>query len=156
MFNTLAVRVLPFSFRKIPRAVNFVPKRTCLIQDRFYHHMKSWNFASIVVGALSLAMGCFTGSAATYYVGSIASLTSRIGSQVARRLWLHHNYLHDFVSPRGNGAEAIRLGLSGPSLSTGNRPQSAPALLPAPTAVKPKPFNLLDAFQPFSTLCCTL
>ena len=42
------------------------------------------------------------------------------GSQVARRLWVHHNYFHDFVSPGGNGAETIRLGLSGLSLSTGN------------------------------------
>jgi hypothetical protein len=42
------------------------------------------------------------------------------GSQVARRLWVHHNYFHDFTSPGGNGAETIRLGLSGLSLSTGN------------------------------------
>ena len=42
--------------------------------------MKWWNFASIIVGVLSFAMGCFTSSAATYYVGSIASLTSRLGS----------------------------------------------------------------------------
>src|SRR3954454_4191655 len=42
------------------------------------------------------------------------------GSQVARRLWVHHNYFHDFSSPGGNGAETIRLGLSGLSLSTGN------------------------------------
>jgi hypothetical protein len=42
------------------------------------------------------------------------------GSQVARRLWVHHNYFHDFTSPGGNGAETIRWGLSGLSLSTGN------------------------------------
>ncbi len=42
------------------------------------------------------------------------------GSQVARRLWVHHNYFHDFKSPGGNGAETIRWGLSGLSLSTGN------------------------------------
>ncbi len=42
------------------------------------------------------------------------------GNQVARRLWVHHNYFHDFTSPGGNGAETIRLGLSGLSLSTGN------------------------------------
>jgi hypothetical protein len=41
------------------------------------------------------------------------------GSQVARRLWVHHNYFHDFTSPGGNGAETIRLGLSGLSMSTG-------------------------------------
>jgi hypothetical protein len=41
------------------------------------------------------------------------------GSQVARRLWVHHNYFHDFVSPGGNGAETIRWGLSGLSLSNG-------------------------------------
>jgi hypothetical protein len=42
------------------------------------------------------------------------------GTQVARRLWVHHNYFHDFTSPGGNGAETIRWGLSGLSLSTGN------------------------------------
>jgi len=42
------------------------------------------------------------------------------GSQVARRLWVHHNYFHDFSSPGGNGAETIRWGLSGLSLSTGD------------------------------------
>src|SRR4051812_23645269 len=42
------------------------------------------------------------------------------GSQVARRLWVHHNYFHDFTSPGGNGAETIRWGLSGLSLSIGN------------------------------------
>ncbi len=42
------------------------------------------------------------------------------GSQVARNLWVHHNYFHDFRSPGGNGAETIRWGLSGLSLSTGN------------------------------------
>jgi hypothetical protein len=51
-----------------------------------------------------------------------------------------HNYFHDFTSPGGNGAETIRCGLSGLSLSTGmcefghNRqhlvkePRRAPAL----------------------------
>lgn len=42
------------------------------------------------------------------------------GSQVARRLWVHHNYFHNFSSPGGNGAETIRWGLSGLSLSTGD------------------------------------
>jgi hypothetical protein len=42
------------------------------------------------------------------------------GGQVARRLWVHHNYFHDFKKPGGNGAETIRLGLSGLSMSTGN------------------------------------
>jgi hypothetical protein len=41
------------------------------------------------------------------------------GSQVAQRLWVHHNYFHDFKSPGGNGAETIRWGLSGLSLSDG-------------------------------------
>ena len=41
------------------------------------------------------------------------------GSQVARRLWVHHNYFHDFTSPGGNGAETILWGLSGLSLSNG-------------------------------------
>jgi poly(beta-D-mannuronate) lyase len=42
------------------------------------------------------------------------------GTQVARRLWIHHNHFHDFTAPGGNGAETIRLGLSGSSLSTGD------------------------------------
>jgi poly(beta-D-mannuronate) lyase len=41
------------------------------------------------------------------------------GSQIARRVWIHHNYFHDFISPGGNGAETIRFGLSGLSLSDG-------------------------------------
>jgi chondroitinase B-like protein len=41
------------------------------------------------------------------------------GSQIARRVWIHHNYFHDFTSPGGNGAETIRFGLSGLSLSDG-------------------------------------
>ena len=41
------------------------------------------------------------------------------GSQIAQRVWIHHNYFHDFTSPGGNGAETIRFGLSGLSLSNG-------------------------------------
>jgi poly(beta-D-mannuronate) lyase len=41
------------------------------------------------------------------------------GSQIARRVWIHHNHFHDFTSPGGNGAETIRFGLSGLSLSDG-------------------------------------
>jgi len=52
-------------------------------------------------------------------LGEMLDITGS-GSQVARRLWVHHNYFHDFVSPGGNGAETIRWGLSGLSLSTGN------------------------------------
>jgi hypothetical protein len=51
-------------------------------------------------------------------LGEMLDITGS-GSQVARRLWVHHNYFHDFVSPGGNGAETIRWGLSGLSLSTG-------------------------------------
>jgi poly(beta-D-mannuronate) lyase len=40
-------------------------------------------------------------------------------AQVARRLWIHHNYFHDFKNAHGNGAETIRFGLSGYSMSTG-------------------------------------
>lgn len=42
------------------------------------------------------------------------------GSQVARRLHIHRNYFHDFTSAGENGAETIRFGLSGLSMSTGN------------------------------------
>jgi Chondroitinase B len=41
------------------------------------------------------------------------------GSQIAQHVWIHHNYFHDFTSPGGNGAETIRFGLSGLSLSNG-------------------------------------
>ena len=41
------------------------------------------------------------------------------GSQVAQRLWIHHNYFHDFADAGGNGAETIRFGLSGLSMSKG-------------------------------------
>jgi poly(beta-D-mannuronate) lyase len=41
------------------------------------------------------------------------------GSQIAQRVWIHHNYFHDFTSPGVNGAETIRFGLSGLSLSNG-------------------------------------
>jgi poly(beta-D-mannuronate) lyase len=41
------------------------------------------------------------------------------GSQIAQHVWIHHNYFHDFLSPGGNGAETIRFGLSGLSLSNG-------------------------------------
>jgi len=41
-------------------------------------------------------------------------------SQVARRLWVHHNYFHDFAAQTANGAETIRWGLSGISLSEGD------------------------------------
>jgi Chondroitinase B len=41
------------------------------------------------------------------------------GSQIAQYVWIHHNYFHDFTSPGGNGAETIRFGLSGLSLSDG-------------------------------------
>jgi poly(beta-D-mannuronate) lyase len=51
-------------------------------------------------------------------VGNMLSV-SGVGSQVARRLWVHHNYFHDFSNAGANGAETIRFGLSQLSLSTG-------------------------------------
>ena len=41
------------------------------------------------------------------------------GTQIARRVWIHHNYFHDFSNAGENGAETIRFGLSGLSMSTG-------------------------------------
>ena len=43
------------------------------------------------------------------------------GSQIAQRVHIHHNYFHDFTSPGpgSNGAETIRFGLSGLSMSKG-------------------------------------
>jgi poly(beta-D-mannuronate) lyase len=51
-------------------------------------------------------------------LGNMISVTGT-GSQVARRLWIHHNYFHDFQNAHGNGAETIRFGLSGLSMSRG-------------------------------------
>lgn len=43
------------------------------------------------------------------------------GSQIAQRLYIHHNYFNDFASQGGkNGAEAFQFGLSGFSLSSSN------------------------------------
>jgi poly(beta-D-mannuronate) lyase len=43
------------------------------------------------------------------------------GSQIAERLWIHHNYFYNFQSQGGkNGAEAFQFGLSGFSLSKSN------------------------------------
>jgi len=43
------------------------------------------------------------------------------GSQIAQRLWVHHNYFANFKSQGGkNGAEAFQFGLSGFSLSSSN------------------------------------
>jgi len=43
------------------------------------------------------------------------------GSQIAERLWIHHNYFLNFVNQGGaNGAEALQFGLSGFSLSSSN------------------------------------
>ncbi len=41
------------------------------------------------------------------------------GSQIARRAWIHHNHFHDFAVAHNNGAETLRFGLSGLSLSIG-------------------------------------
>ncbi|HUR57244.1 MAG TPA: polysaccharide lyase 6 family protein [Opitutaceae bacterium] len=51
-------------------------------------------------------------------VGNMINVTGA-GTQVARNLWIHHNYFHDFTNARENGAETIRFGLSGLSMSTG-------------------------------------
>lgn len=40
------------------------------------------------------------------------------GKQIAERLWIHHNYFHNFSRQNGNGAEAVQFGLSGYSLSS--------------------------------------
>lgn len=42
------------------------------------------------------------------------------GKQIAERLWIHHNYFHNFSQQTGNGAEAVQFGLSGFSLSSSN------------------------------------
>jgi len=51
-------------------------------------------------------------------LGNMINVTGT-GSQVARNLHIHHNYFHDFANAHGNGAETIRFGLSGLSMSTG-------------------------------------
>ncbi|WEK18345.1 MAG: polysaccharide lyase 6 family protein [Candidatus Pedobacter colombiensis] len=43
-----------------------------------------------------------------------------VGKQIAERLWIHHNYFHNFAQQSGNGAESVQFGLSGFSLSSSN------------------------------------
>ncbi|HEX6431851.1 MAG TPA: chondroitinase-B domain-containing protein [Niastella sp.] len=42
------------------------------------------------------------------------------GSQIAQRLWIHHNYFYKQFPGGGNGAETLQFGLSGLSLSSSN------------------------------------
>jgi len=42
------------------------------------------------------------------------------GSQIAQRLWIHHNYFFNQVAQTGNGNETLQFGLSGYSLSNSN------------------------------------
>lgn len=42
-----------------------------------------------------------------------------VDGQVAQRVRIHHNYFHDFAHAGANGAETIRFGLSGLSMSRG-------------------------------------
>lgn len=42
------------------------------------------------------------------------------GSQIAERLWIHHNYFLDQKRKEGNGIETLQFGLSGYSLSSSN------------------------------------
>jgi len=43
------------------------------------------------------------------------------GSQIAERIWIHHNYFYNFPDQGGaNGAETLQFGLSGFSLSSSN------------------------------------
>jgi len=39
-------------------------------------------------------------------------------SEMAQRTWIHHNYFHDFKSPRANNCSAIQIGMSGRSMSS--------------------------------------
>jgi poly(beta-D-mannuronate) lyase len=52
-------------------------------------------------------------------LGNMVSVTGK-DSQVAQRLWLHHNYFHDYANAHGNGAETLRLGRSYYSMSRGD------------------------------------
>lgn len=49
-------------------------------------------------------------------VGNMISVTG-VGSQVARRTWIHHNYFHDYANAHANGAETLRFGRSFYSMS---------------------------------------
>jgi len=52
-------------------------------------------------------------------VGNMVSVTG-LGEQVARRVWLHHNYFHDYANAHQNGAETVRFGRSFYSMSRGD------------------------------------
>jgi poly(beta-D-mannuronate) lyase len=52
-------------------------------------------------------------------IGNMISVTG-VQPQVARGLWIHHNYFHDYANAHANGAETIRFGRSFFSMSNGN------------------------------------
>ena len=52
-------------------------------------------------------------------IGNMVSVTGK-DAQVARRLWLHHNYFHDYANAHKNGAETVRFGRSFFSMSRGD------------------------------------
>ena len=39
-------------------------------------------------------------------------------SEMAQHTWIHHNYFHDFKSPRANNCSAIQIGMSGRSMTS--------------------------------------
>lgn len=55
-------------------------------------------------------------------IGNMLSVTGSIPAegQVARRVWVHHNFFHDYANAHENGAETIRFGRSFYSMSRGD------------------------------------
>lgn len=50
--------------------------------------------------------------------GQMLSIQGPGGDKMAKRVWVHHNYFHDFVPPGKNNCSAIQIGLSGRSMDS--------------------------------------
>lgn len=50
--------------------------------------------------------------------GQMVSIQGPGGDRMAKRVWIHHNYFHDFPNTRLNNCSAIQIGLSGRSMDS--------------------------------------
>jgi len=50
--------------------------------------------------------------------GQMLSIQGTGGDKMAKRVWIHHNYFHDFPPPGKNNCSAIQIGMSGRSMDS--------------------------------------
>lgn len=50
--------------------------------------------------------------------GQMLSIQGPGGDKMAKRVWIHHNYFHDFPPPGKNNCSAIQIGMSGRSMDS--------------------------------------